>query len=104
MTGRHVSVLWKPPGAKLFASRHAWPTQVAYLSQFGSWIDRAHLGKARIRARLLSDDDPEKWELPPRPRGMRAQTYNKLAKRFDAYQGKLDDGLAALTDKSTLPQ
>jgi hypothetical protein len=104
VTGRHASVLWKPPGARLFASRHAWPTQVAYLSQFGSWIDRAHLGKARIKARLLSDNDPEGWELPPRPLGMRVQTYMELAKRFDAYQGKLDRGITALLAKYSSPQ
>lgn len=98
-TGRLASVLWKPPGAKQFACRHAWPTQVAYRSQFGSWIDRAHLGKARMKARLLGDCDPDEWELPPRPRGMRAGTYEKLADRFEIYQSKLDDGLAALEKK-----
>jgi hypothetical protein len=99
ITGHLASVVWRPPGARLFASRHAWPTQVAYLSQFGSWIDRAHLGKARIKARLLGDCDPNEWELPPRPRGMRAQTYDRLVARFDVYQSKLDNGLAALASK-----
>jgi hypothetical protein len=99
LTSRFVSVVWKPPGATLFASRHAWPNQVAYLSQFGSWIDRAHLGKARIKARLLGDCDPEEWELPPRPRGMRVQTYDSLVARFDGYQSELDNGMAALASK-----
>jgi hypothetical protein len=99
VTSRFVSVVWKPPGATLFASRHAWPNQVAYLSQFGSWIDRAHLGKARIKARLLGDCDPDEWELPPRPRGMRVQTYDSLVARFDGYQSELDNGMAALASK-----
>src|SRR5262245_34597790 len=29
-----ASVLWLPPGAQQFASRHAWPGKVAYSSQF----------------------------------------------------------------------
>ena len=78
LTGRLASVVWKPPGAKMFASRHAWPDQVGYLTQFGSWIDRAHLGKAKIKARLLGDCNPEEWELPPRPKGMRVKTYDQL--------------------------
>lgn len=94
VTGRRVSVLWKPPGAKQFACRHAWPNQVAYLSQFGSRIDRAHLGKARIRARLASHQNAEGWEIPPRPSGMRIRTYNELAKRFRNYQGVLNVGIA----------
>jgi hypothetical protein len=99
VTSRLAAVVWKPPGAAQFASRHAWGPKVAYLSQFGSWIDRAHLGKAKIKARLLGDSDPEEWDLPPRPRGMRAKTYDRLVARFDAHQSKLDSGLAALTTK-----
>ena len=99
LTGRKVSVVWKPRGATQFASRSAWPNQVAYLTQFGSWIDRAHLGKAKIKARLLGDSDPEEWDLPPRPRGMRVKTYDRLVAQFDADQSKLDGGLAALTTK-----
>ena len=99
LTSRKVSVVWKPRGATQFASRYAWPNKVAYLTQFGSWIDRAHLGKAKIKARLLGDSDPEEWDLPPRPRGMRVKTYDRLVARFDAHQSKLDAGLAALTTK-----
>ena len=36
-TGRRASVLWKPPGARSFASRQAWGRQVASGSQFQSW-------------------------------------------------------------------
>lgn len=104
VTGRHVSVLWKPPGALQFASRHAWPSQVAYLTQFGNWIDRAHLGKARMKVRLRSEDGPDKSELPARPRGMHIRTYSELARRFELYQGKLDDGLAAFVSRYYPPQ
>jgi hypothetical protein len=99
VTGGLASVVWKPPGATIFASRHAWPAQVGFLSQFGSWIDRAHLGKAKIKKRLLNDQGPTDCELPPRPRGMRLQTYERLVGRFNEYQGQLDSGLASLVAK-----
>ena len=98
-TGRLASVLWKPPGAEFFASRHAWPRQVAYQTQFGSWIDRAHLGKARINACLSNSDAYDSVKLPARPPGMHRQTYEELGRRFYAYQEKLDGGFAALAAK-----
>lgn len=60
VTGRLASVLWMPPGARRFASRHAWPRQVAYRSQFVTADDRAHLGKAKIKSRLIGSLDPDK--------------------------------------------
>jgi hypothetical protein len=104
ITGRHVSVIWKPPGADLFASRHAWPGQVAYLSQFGNWIDRAHLGKARVSRQIVIDPNLEARNPPPRPRGMRRTTYDKLSKRFNAYQARLDGGLAMVSEKHLNPK
>src|SRR4029434_2504444 len=52
---RRASVLWLPRGARHFASRHAWPGQVAYRSQFMTAMDRAYLGMARIKRRLIGD-------------------------------------------------
>ncbi len=52
---RPVSVLWRPPGARRFRSRQAWGRQVAYRSQFSDPDNRAHLGKERIKARLIAD-------------------------------------------------
>ena len=92
VTGDRASVLWKPLGADRFCSRRAWPQQVAYLSQFGTWIDRAHAGKAKVRAKLLKVSDFDEQELPPRPRRMRARTYERLANRFESYQAQLDNG------------
>ena len=63
---RPVSVLWRPPGAQTFRSRQAWRRQVAYASQFSDRTNRAHLGKARIKARLIADLDPDQWDLPGR--------------------------------------
>ena len=97
VTHRRASVLWKPPGAKEFCSRHAWGRKVAYRSQFQSVYNRGHAGKAKIKARLIGDLDPDDWELPPKPKWMRWSTYNRLVELFEAY----DD--MTYPDDSTLP-
>jgi hypothetical protein len=90
-TGRLASVLWKPPGARRFASRQAWGGQVAYQTQFADKTQRAHLAKAKIQERLSSH---EWWDdLPPRPKRMRAATYAKWEARFDLQERKLDEAL-----------
>jgi hypothetical protein len=99
-TNYRASVLWKPIGASRFCCRKAWEGQVAYLSQFGNWIDRAHAGKAKVNARLLGDCDLDEWDLPPKPTGMWWRTYNMLVNRYDGYQNKLDAGIAALAPRS----
>jgi hypothetical protein len=97
VTNKRGSVLWRPPGAKEFRSRQAWGRKVAYRTQFLSVYDRGHAGKAKIKARLIGDLDPDDWELPPKPKWMRWRTYNRLVERFDAY----DD--MTYPDDSTLP-
>ena len=94
---RRASVLWMPPGAKEFCSRQAWGRKVAYRTQFLSVYDRGHAGKAKIKARLIGELDPEDWELPPKPKWMRWRTYHRLAERFEVY----DD--MTYPDDSTLP-
>jgi hypothetical protein len=96
---RPVSVLWRPPGARRFWSRRAWGRQVAYASQFSDPDNRAHLGKARIKARLIADLDPDEWDLPPKPKWMRWSTYNRHVERYDAYEGILDRGIFELAAK-----
>jgi hypothetical protein len=80
-----VSVLWMPPGAKRFRSRRAWGRQVAYTSQFMSPTDRAWRAKSKINSRLcaLGGFDPDDWEFPPKPKGMRWRTYRGYEYRFD---------------------
>jgi hypothetical protein len=86
-TNRKVSVLWKPPGATRFSSRQAWGKRiVAYRSQFLSVYDRGHAGKARMKARLIGDLDPDDWDLPPKPKWMRWRTYNHYVERYDTYE------------------
>ena len=97
---RCCSILWRPPGAARFCSRQAWGRKrVAYSSQFLDRNNRAHRGKAKIKQRLIGDCDPDEWELPPKPRGMRWSTYNRLVERFDSYEAILDRGAAELMAK-----
>jgi len=96
---RPASVLWKPPGATRFCSRQTWGQQVAYLSQFNDVTGRAHSGQARIKARLIGDNDPDAWDLPPKPKWMRWTTYNRYVDRFDKCEAILDAGCAALVEK-----
>jgi hypothetical protein len=98
-TQRLARVLWKPPGADRFCSRQTWGRQVAYRSQFLDRDNRAHAGKARIKARLIGDLDPDEWELPPKPKWMRWETYDRYVQKFDQYEEILDYGCAALLAK-----
>jgi hypothetical protein len=99
---KRASVLWLPPGAKEFCSRQAWDGKVAYRSQFQSVYNRGHAGKAKIKARLIGDLDPDDWELPPKPKWMRWRTYKRLEERFEAYDDMTypdDSTLCALAAK-----
>ena len=61
--------------------------------------DRAHLGKAKIKSRLIGSLDPDDWDLPPKPKWMRWATYNRYVERFDAYEAILDEGTFELVAK-----
>jgi hypothetical protein len=87
---RPCSVLWLLPGTARFRSRQSWGRQVAYSSQFATPGDRAHLGKARIKSRLIGTCDPDQWDLPPKPKWMRWGTYEKHVEKFDRYEEALD--------------
>ena len=65
---RPCSVLWMLPGTTRFCSRQTWGRHVAYSSQFATAGDRAHLGKAKIKLKLIGTCDPGKWDLPPKPK------------------------------------
>ena len=85
------SVLRLPPGAKRFYGRHEWEGRVAYASQFESPVDRAHRGKHKIKSKLIGELDPDEWALPPKPKGMRWQTYNEHVAKFDRCEELLDN-------------
>lgn len=99
VTNRLASVLWKPNGATRFCSRQTWRRQVAYQSQFNDATNRAHAGKARIKARLIADLDPDEWDMPPKPKWMRWATYNRYEARYDYYEDVLDYGCLSLVAK-----
>jgi hypothetical protein len=81
-----------PPGAHSFRCRQAWGRQVAYLSQCIGKADRADRGKAKIHSRLCSIGgfDPDKWDLPPKPKWMRWSTYKRAEAKFDRYEAIVD--------------
>jgi hypothetical protein len=97
---RITSVLWKPAGATKFCSRQTWGRQVAYQSQFFGATDRAHLGKSKIKSRLIAKLDPDDWDLPPKPKWMRWATYERFTERHDRYEEALDFGCPALVARS----
>src|SRR6185312_16954697 len=90
ITGRLASVLYRPPGAKQFASRRAW-RNVAYATQFAEATSRAHMAKAKICRQLGSVDE---WDdFPPKPRWMRWKTYERWRERYQLQEKRLDDAL-----------
>jgi hypothetical protein len=89
-TGRRVRVLYRPLGATYFASRYAWGRRAAYASQFLDPIERAWRTKAKVKAVLLGDEDPDEWVLPPKPTGMRWATYERWVAKYDAAEEMLD--------------
>lgn len=99
-SGRRASVLWRPPGANYFRSRWGWGSGVvAYASQFNDATGRAHLGQAKIKSRLMANNDPDEWDFPPKPKWMRWPTYVRLEARFDAYEDVLDRHTIALAGR-----
>ena len=98
-TNLPVSVVWKPAGAEKFCSRQTWGEQVAYLSQFGSLVDRAHLGKARINTRLGRGDSFDACAQPPKPKGMRWATYHQYVGQYDGYEAILNHGCVAIAER-----
>ena len=100
---QYASVLWMPPGADRFCSRETWGSRrVAYASQFADRDNRAHIGQAKIKARLIANLDPGEWNLPPKPKWMRWRTYDRYVERYDAYEAILDYGLPELVAKLLL--
>ena len=96
---RRVRKLYLPLGGHRFRSRHAY--RLVYKSQSMDRINRAHQGKARINSRLCSIGgfDPDEWEIPPKPKWMRWNTYNRAEEKFDRYEAILNEGLAKLVAK-----
>jgi hypothetical protein len=80
-------------GATFFGSRHAWGHRAAYTSQFLDSTGRAWRTKAKVKAALLGDADPNEWDLPPKPKGMRWAPYDRWVAKYDAAEEMLDTQL-----------
>ena len=52
--------------------------------------------KQKIKARLIADLGLAEWDLPPKPKWMRWNTYNRYLERHDAYEAY---GIAELMAK-----
>jgi hypothetical protein len=90
VTHRNCSVVWLPPGASRFCSRQAWGKQVAYSTQFESKFDRAITARQKVKRRLIASLNPRDWDLPPKPKWMRWNTYERLAGKYEAEQDNID--------------
>jgi hypothetical protein len=91
---RRARVLYRPLGATFFASRHAWGRSAAYASQFLDPVGLAWRIKHRVKMCLIRDENPDEWDLPPKPKQMRWKTYERLVARLQAADDLLDAGLA----------
>ena len=92
-TGRRVAKLYMPPGAVTFCSRRTY--RLAYRSQREAPHDRALRRAFKLQARLGNRDGAaDDW--PPRPKGMRHATYNRLVDRLEAAHGVMDGHLCLL--------
>ncbi|WP_457094664.1 hypothetical protein [Microvirga sp. P5_D2] len=96
-SGRRVCVLYRPLGATFFASRHAWDRRGAYASQFLDPVGRAWRTKAKVKAALLGDENPDESDLLPKPKGMRWATYERWVARYDAAEEMLNTQLVMAT-------
>jgi hypothetical protein len=83
-----ASVLWRPPGALFFRCRQYWGRRAAYRCQFGNPIDRAHIGRAKLKAKLRSPNLDD-WRIPPKPPKMRWAAYDHLINKYLKYDAVL---------------
>ena len=87
-TGARCAKLYLPNGGTRFLSRAAYG--LAYASRAEDAILRAHRRAACVHRRLGSDAHLAGAPAPPRPRGMRRVTYERLVAELDAARRALD--------------
>jgi hypothetical protein len=64
--------------------------RAAYQSQFLDPVGRAWRTKAKVKRRLIGDEDPDDWDLPPKPKRMRWSTYERWEAKYDGADDALD--------------
>jgi hypothetical protein len=87
-TDGRCAKLFLPNGGRRFLSRGAYG--LVYSSQSEDAIMRAHRRAARVHGRLGSDERLACAPAPPRPRGMRRVTYERLVAQLDEAETALD--------------
>ncbi len=87
-TRRRCARLFLPNGGHRFLSRHAY--RLGYQSQRGTALDLCHARMARLYRKLGADYDGPLDDEPPRPKGMRRATYERLLDELDAAGERLD--------------
>ena len=55
---------------------------MAYSTQFEAPFNRAISAREKVKSRLIGKLDPREWELPPKPKWMRWETYERLAEKY----------------------
>jgi hypothetical protein len=63
--------------------------------------DRAHRGQEKIKSRLcmVGGFNPDEWDMPPKPKWMRWQTYNRAVEKFDRYESIVEEDTLGLIAK-----
>jgi hypothetical protein len=82
-----------PNGGWRFLSRAAYG--LAYASQAEDAVLRAHRRAARLYRRVGSNERLAGAQVPPRPRGMRRVTYERLVAELDEARRALDRAFLA---------
>ena len=90
-TGRRCGKLYLPNGGTLFLSRGRGAYDLAYASQNGSAMDRSHARQRRLYARLGGEYEYFEQPLPPRPKGMRHATYERVVALIGAAMDRHDE-------------
>jgi hypothetical protein len=70
------------------------PEEGSVSSQFLGPVDRAWRTKAKVKARLIGDADPDEWDLPPKPKWMRLSTYARWEAKYDDAEDILEEQCA----------
>ena len=87
-TGRRCRTLYLPNGAFRFWSRAAY--RLAYQSPRMGDMDRCHARLARISRQAGGTYEGTDAGLPPRPKGMRRKTYDRLLEDWFEIEDRLD--------------
>jgi hypothetical protein len=92
-TEQNAAKLYLPPGATMFASRHAY--RMGYKSWGGGPLDRSHIRQRRIYEKLGGTYRQYGQSPPKRPKGMHHRTYARLLAELDAAKEAHDNAFMA---------